>query len=162
MCQTCISNYYFINDTCSSVCPNGTLAVNQSSSGLCQTCTSPCLTCVNSLSNCTSCAVNGSQMYFYNNSCYNSSQCPEKTYQNNQTSTCSSCVASCGACSSLTVCLSCSSGLYLNLNGSCLSTCSNGTVALNSSSGGNCLVCSYPCVLCSSSPTYCNSCSQTN
>lgn len=133
-----MANYYFINSTCSSTCPNGTIAVNQSSSGICQACDYPCSSCSKSTSNCTSCSSANGTLFFYNNTCYNSSGCPEKTYENNQTSTCSSCVSPCGSCTSLTTCLSCTSGLYLNLNSSCLSTCSNGTVAANSSSGGIC------------------------
>lgn len=63
VCQSCISNYYLYNgSTCTQQCPNGFIGlVNQ-----CIACDSKCGTCLNTLSNCTSCP---SGKLFYQNDC---------------------------------------------------------------------------------------------
>jgi proprotein convertase subtilisin/kexin type 5 len=53
-------------------------------------------------------------------------------------------------------------GYYYNQNYSCLSSCPGGTLAQNSTSGGVCQACIYPCVQCAVTLTNCTSCSQIN
>lgn len=95
LCATCLPGFYLLNSTCLPVCPNGTVGVNLSSSGMCYVCASPCGTCTNSISNCTSCFQTGLILFYYNNSCYNASSCPPKTYSDNTTLSCKTCISPC-------------------------------------------------------------------
>lgn len=65
-CQTCISGYYLLNNTCFATCPSN----YYNSSGSCLVCVSPCFTCTTELS-CLSCTNN---TYLYQNQCL--TQCP--------------------------------------------------------------------------------------
>jgi hypothetical protein len=123
-CITCLSNFYFSNQTCltSSLCPNGTYADNPNLN--CSSCTSPCLTCSVAPNNCTACIP----PKVYNNNYQCLSSCPITMY--NSSSICAACVPPCGNCTSATSCLSCLGGFFLT-GTSCVSStsCPNGTYA---------------------------------
>lgn len=123
-CLTCLSNFYFSNQTClaSSLCPNGTYA--DAANLNCSSCISPCLTCSATPTNCTACIP--PKVYDNNNQCLSS--CPISMY--NSSSVCAACVSPCGNCTSSISCLSCLSGFFLT-GTSCVgsTSCPNGTYA---------------------------------
>lgn len=158
-CTTCNqtnTTFYLYNGSCitNSSCPNGTYP--NSTTLKCQTCTSPCSSCLNSLS-CIDCT---SGFYLNGSSCLSS--CPNGTVAQNISSggVCQQCSFPCTSCMmSPTYCLTCNqtnSTLYL-YNGSCLSnsSCLNGTYANQTTL--TCSACSPACSSCSSQ-TLCFTC----
>lgn len=62
-CISCESGLYLIGSTCRSSCPDGTYSSNE---GLCRKCSSVCLSCVGSETNCASCPK---PYYLFNGGC---------------------------------------------------------------------------------------------
>ncbi|KAL4481587.1 hypothetical protein ABPG74_007676 [Tetrahymena malaccensis] len=146
-CQSCKPNKYQIQDTClSQLCsqqnqyynpftktcqqsqPSGTscqLSTLQGQSFLnCQKCDSSCKECSspNNASSCTSCYINSSNKYFYNNQCLG--QQPPSTYCDDYF-ICHQCEPNCSSCfNSSNNCQSCIDNKYLNAN-QCFDMCSN-------------------------------------
>jgi proprotein convertase subtilisin/kexin type 5 len=132
---------------------------------LCQYCTYPCSTCINSTSKCLSCALNSSLFYDSSNfACVNSISCPNSTYSDNSSYACSTCNLSCLICTGSSInCSKCSPSYYLlSSDNSCSISCPNGTVQANSTEGGICQACTHPCLTCSGAVSFCLSCSQDN
>lgn len=115
-CTFCITNNLEDN-TCVSVCKAGSVGVNK----VCQPCTNNCRTCSGIPSHCTSCLANVTPRV-YLDSYFCVETCPDYTYANSVTSTCTECEAPCELCSSRTLCLSCVAGSFLQGN-SCLTEC---------------------------------------
>ena len=67
--------------------------------------------------------------------------------------TCTACPTPCASCTNSTACITCSTNYYL-LASSCLNTCPNGTLPLNSL----CQTCSPTCATCSVTLLNCTSC----
>jgi len=159
VCTSCVSGFYlYSSKTCVNVCPDGWLGVVVNGGGVCQQCTSPCLTCSVSLSGCTSCLQNLTTALFLDgSSCVEAPFCHNGTYANTTNFKCTTCSAQCSSCvNSSTYCLSCSLSYYM-LNHSCLSTCPNTTIADQSSQ--TCKPCTNPCNTCNNQLTTCTSCS---
>lgn len=118
----------------------------------CKPCTSPCLSCSVTQTNCTYCLYG---YYLINYTCVSncSSLTPTFTYYSQlATLTCETCTFPCSKCSSETWCTACKIG-YLNpITGTC-SQCSLGTYASNAS----CFNCPSSCSICYSQ-TFCTSC----
>ncbi|CAI2382006.1 unnamed protein product [Moneuplotes crassus] len=85
-------------------------------------CNSPCLTCLNDLSNCTSCYSSSSNPFLFNSTCVNS--CPNGYFKDSDQS-CQPCKSPCLTCeNSASECLSCIKDPYKVLYGfSCLDSC---------------------------------------
>lgn len=116
----------------------------------CLACSSRCLTCEGTSTNCVSCA---STQYHYNNDCFNDCPaaivngkctdiCPDgKFYENSK---CNDCDAKCMTCSgSATNCTVCADG-YISYAGSCFQNCPKGTYK----SGNTCIRCDVSCQEC--------------
>jgi hypothetical protein len=144
-CTLCQNNYYLLNYTCYSTCPDGYYVPSVGTS--CQLCNPVCLTC--NAAGCLSCQPSD---YLYRGSCFGA--CPAGSFP--EISSCTTCLASCSACSSLLVCSSCSSGYYLAPNSTCNSICPSGYYPSNSL----CLVCAASCLTCNISG--CLSCSNSS
>lgn len=146
-CATCID--YATNCTscktlnldgysCVSDCPVTTVAINRT----CVACQVPCLTCTNIQTNCTSCVPNLTPPVFLSNF-YCTSTCPDYTYRNSTTTTCTPCQSPCLLCSTSSTCLSCINTMYL-LNTTCYSTCPSSYIGVNKI----CQPCAFPCMTC--------------
>ncbi len=154
---------FYTNGTCLSTCPDGYTSFVDGANLICQSCLTPCATCMGALNNCTSCMPNSS-LYLEGNSCVNASQCSNLSYPNSTTGKCMPCQSPCLACSSSTTCTTCQNGTYY-YNSTCYSasSCPAGTVAGKNSTTGidSCLNCSTPCLTCSITTTNCTSCNTT-
>lgn len=160
ICISCVP-FYFLNGTsCLSLCPDGTYVLNSSGIISCIGCNILCATCNSGSTNCTSCPNN---TFLSNNSCLNSSSCPSGTFANTNNNTCSSCQSPCITCSGPSFCQSCigNNSIFLG-NGSCLSSCPDGTISMNVSGVYTCLACSSNCLTCISNINICTSCSNTS
>lgn len=151
-CLSCITGFYY-NFTClaASSCPSGTYA--NSSTLNCENCISPCASCTNTGSNCTSCVAPN---LFYDGNCVVT--CPDGMYPS--AGNCLNCTGLCSTCLNGSYCLSCTSIFYSS--GSCVvaSSCPSGTFA--NSNNLRCDSCTSPCATCSNSATNCTSCVSPN
>ena len=140
-------------NACVSPCPLGTISVNVTTVGqICQSCLSPCATCSLTTTNCTACNASLSPlMYLNGNTCQ--TICPNLTYANGLSLTCSPCLTPCSLCSSATTCLSCATN-YSLYNTSCLPTCPSGFTGV----AGQCLACTSNCKTCSGATNVCVLC----
>ncbi len=132
-------------------CVNTTVSVNK----ICIACETPCLTCSNLKSNCTSCIPNLSPLVFLNNY-YCTTTCPNYTYANGTTNVCAGCKTPCLMCTSDAACLSCVNGMFL-AGTSCLPNCLPGFIGINKV----CAACTPPCATCDTIQTKCLSCADT-
>ena len=151
-CLSCLPSPYTVNNTyfpdnstCVNVCPTTYYAT----SGMCAACNqTACLGCTGGVNNCTSCQTG---KYLFENGCL--TLCPTQYYPIN--GTCVRCVAPCLTCSSATVCLTCTTGYFLDIDSRCVTTCSNiSYIGLNST----CQLCTNNCRTCSGTLTNCTSC----
>ncbi len=121
ICYYCADNYYMYKGNCYSVCPAGTIGDKSTGSWLCLPCNSPCKTCMNHPSYCTSC-LNG--MGYLQTSADQQScvlTCVEGTYA--EAGVCQVCDFKCATCiGSATNCLSCPGGQIL-YKGGCWAAC---------------------------------------
>lgn len=115
---------------------------------ICLKCISPCLTCLSS----TQCLTCVSPYLYYEITFTCLTDCPITHYKVN--STCTPCSIPCATCISSLICLSCSVGYFSN--GSCLTTCPNGT--FQDSTNNLCSNCDSKCASCEGSSTYCLFC----
>lgn len=123
--------------------------------GICSACQSPCLTCSESVTNCTSCVATVTPAVFLSNfQCVET--CPMYTYANSSNQQCTPCVAPCVTCTSQSQCLSCDSSTNLYQQ-SCLTNCPAGFTAI----AQVCVSCTSPCLTCSTSQLTCTSCIKT-
>lgn len=144
-CLTCQSPYiyYDIDFQCLLACPSTHYELNY----VCKLCLAPCMTCLDA-STCLSCSIG----YYYNGTCLAS--CPQGTYANTTAGSCDVCASQCLSCEgSPSFCLTCVSP-YLLFESSCLLGCPS---ALYYQLESLCLICSSPCLTCSSSSS-CLSC----
>jgi hypothetical protein len=119
----------------------------------CVLCQSPCGSCSNYATNCTSCIISANNTFYYylNNICY-MNQCPDNYYISSLNNICLACQNPCKTCNR-TQCLTCLNDLYYYL-GFCSISCPNGTYPVTNMS---CLVCPSPCATCLTS-TSCLTC----
>ncbi len=137
MCLSCIANYLLSSNQCVNQCPSGQYSFNS----ICNTCISPCLTCVSS-TNCSSCSRSiflNTQTYFYNFTCIN--KCPNGYYSESITLQCQQCILPCLTCSTSSLCLTCSVGFLINNK---CSACLIGTYPDNITS--TCINCKTNCL----------------
>jgi proprotein convertase subtilisin/kexin type 5 len=161
-CITCVADtYLWLGDTvCTGDCPDG--QYHPASVGKCSMCSSFCLTCSLTATNCTSCTSVGGVAYFLNASnCL--PLCPKGKYGELSGFTCTGCADGCASCfgSSNTTCYSCksfsSTNYYLEYGEfNCLTNCPDGQYA--NATAFKCLLCSANCLTCSSSGTHCLTC----
>lgn len=119
-CTSCSLNYYSLDNTCLSQCPN----THFPNASVCEPCTNNCLTC-QSATTCTSCT---SSHLLYSATCVSS--CPGTSPFNvsNACLNCSQALPFCLGCLSTSAspsCESCSSP-YLLFQGICVSSCPSG------------------------------------
>jgi proprotein convertase subtilisin/kexin type 5 len=149
-CSSCLSPYLLDSSTqvCVASCNITQVGIN----GSCHSCLSPCASCLNLTTLCTSCL---SGYYFYSGQCLPA--CPSPLVSDSS-SICVSCSTSCLSCStSPSLCTSCTYPLKL-LASVCLNDCP--VTYYTSSPSSNtlqCLLCPSPCVNCTS-PSACQSC----
>lgn len=152
-CLSCVAGRFFYQTNCLVSCPANTTVAN-SSTNVCDPCSSNCLTCLGSTTNCSSCSVGTA---LYQGSCV--TQCPDPLV--NKTGVCQPCDPPCLTCSQIsTNCTSCISTsttphYFSNL---CLDACPS--TYYNETATSACLPCSnlgINCVLCKSA-TSCIAC----
>lgn len=137
-CTSCSNNLSLYLNECLITCPiNITVSINNT----CMSCAYPCNTCFNNTNTCLSCNLTSN--LFLNsltNTCVNSTSCPNSTFSDNTSLTCSTCNLSCLSCSGAsTNCSICSPNYYLiQSSNTCSITCPNGTVPINITSGNIC------------------------
>lgn len=148
-CLTCVSGTYLYNSStpsCSSTCPTNLYPNNLTQT--CTGCTSPCTFCSGFASNCTSCT---SGLLLQSGQCV--SNCSVGYFPFG--SSCVPCNSTCTACTSQSICLSCSSPYVLS-GTTCVTSCPSSTPIVNSAN--KCSACTDPsCVNCSSI-NYCYQC----
>eukprot|EP01017_Pseudomicrothorax_dubius_P021906 TRINITY_DN23571_c0_g1_i2.p1 TRINITY_DN23571_c0_g1~~TRINITY_DN23571_c0_g1_i2.p1 ORF type:complete len:246 (+),score=8.28 TRINITY_DN23571_c0_g1_i2:60-740(+) len=151
--SSCTDTTKFLSDgKCVAVCPSGTIPQSKT----CQPCQTPCATCVDSTSKCTSC-VNGYNFIVSNNTCQ--SQCPTGLFL--QSGNCVGCDTSvCKTCTGTpTNCTSCdsSSNTPFLLNNKCVPASQCPTNSFADTSTGTCRTCTSPCSTCKNQ-TSCTKC----
>lgn len=125
--STCLANYFFLNGSCLSVCPDNYYP--NSTVWQCQQCSSGCQSCFGSgLTQCTKCNLFNSTTQYYleigGNTC--GPTCNLGEFPSPLTKLCTFCNAACSNCSSLTICSSCQSvnGIAYFLNATtCTALC---------------------------------------
>jgi len=139
-CTNCATGFLLtLDEKCESTCPDGSYQNGTS----CQECSSPCLTCTTSATNCLSC---NESWYLLNNSCVDN--CPLNYYVENGQSTCNECNDSCSSCSqAASNCTLCSNGSAILFNGSCLFQCPSNYYF----NGTTCVICNTLCATCQGS-----------
>lgn len=149
-CQAnCAPYIHFLpNRTCLTACPSDYYQITSNGLKYCQTCSSPCLDCLNATF-CLSCQ----QGFFYlNYAC--STSCPTGYYASSSTRTCISCISPCKSCTNQTNCLSCAVGFW---NGSvCTNSCPSGQ--FGDTTTLTCSACDSSCLTCLGSASSCTSC----
>ena len=171
ICYYCADGYYSYKGNCYSVCPAGTIGDRSSGNWQCKPCNSPCKTCINHPSYCTSC-LNGMgylQTSAVAQSCVLS--CVDGTFA--EGGVCQVCDFRCATClGSPTNCISCPDGQVLfkggcwancpaislqrvGQNASCTDICPNG---FYKRSATGCSPCAIECTTCEGGPTNCTSC----
>lgn len=173
VCYYCADGFYMYNGACYKVCPAGTIGDSSSANWVCNPCNSPCKTCINHPSYCTSCE-NGKgylQTSAVIQSCVQT--CNDGTYANN--GVCEVCDFKCATClGSASNCISCPQGQLL-YKGGCWATCP-GILLSNSGAEATCVdscpdgfykystttcaPCSIQCTTCDGGPNNCTSCLQ--
>jgi hypothetical protein len=171
ICYYCADNFYMYKGNCYSVCPAGTIGDNSSGNWACNPCNSPCKTCMNHPSFCTSC-LNGMgylQTSAVQQSCVLS--CVDGTYA--EAGVCQVCDFRCATClGSATNCISCPAGQVLyqggcwaqcpaislqrvGQNASCTDACPDGYYKVSAT---ECAACAIECTTCDGGPKNCTSC----
>jgi proprotein convertase subtilisin/kexin type 5 len=147
ICQSCITNYYLLNNLCLTSCPNGYYPINPEQ--ICSPCNS-----VNNTAHCDNClalnvCVNCLFPYYFNSSakvCVVSCNTNEIILN----STCFSCRSFCSTCQgTVSTCTSCLSGYFL-LSSSCVPSCPSPYVP--STTINVCVNCSTSCLTCTNTP----------
>lgn len=147
-CLSCVSPYYFYNNSCVTSCPSGTMIANNISQ-TCDPCSTQCATCAGTVDTCLTCSGSAAM---YNSTCV--SVCPGTlVIFNGSCTVCSSVCATCYV--NYDNCTSCNTGSSLPyLYGStCLATCPE--LYYNSLADGL-------CKLCSTLNIGCNNCTSTS
>lgn len=107
VCLSCDPGFVLLNGRCLSAVPDGYLNI----SGVAVPCEGDCATCVNTLSNCTSCKT----LNLFENTC--KTICPVGTVPLNRH--CQPCAYPCSECNNITtLCTKCASNSSLYLTGS--------------------------------------------
>ena len=155
-----------LGEDCLAQCP-----VNRyyEAGGICQPCSSDCLSCSGSPTHCTNCDLSGPKPIYiasdsrciatcseigliaFDSACVD--VCPVGFYNN--LGTCVSCSANCHSCSSANACTACKVALPYLIDGQCVEACPQRYVADNNNV---CVSCAPNCILCSSSAA--NGCTQ--
>ncbi|XP_072051183.1 proprotein convertase subtilisin/kexin type 6-like [Amphiura filiformis] len=174
-CFSCKSNYYMFNYDCKDTCPPGYFGDDTRQS--CRLCHPMCKECTGlHVHECTSCDpeyVLAPVGHKENNKKTCETHCPDGTYEENSIVVdgrqCLPCHDSCSTCDgALEVhCVSCSTGIFLEVNWStskdmperrCVENCEDGT--FGAPDDGECLPCHPSCQTCISDPNHCTACSQ--
>lgn len=174
-CTDCITGYYVYNlatgiGQCVSSCPSGYYPANYK---LCTPCPSPCETCTITPANvsqilCSTCLIS-TGLYYYNNTCINSTSCPNTTYPytdpDTQQRICKSCENNCTECTQDgSTCTRCMLPYYL-YNSSCVlqAACPSGTVGIVNTTDNSttCALCTNNCLTCINMTSICTSCQPT-
>ena len=148
-------------DTCSTFCPSGQWA--QVSTFSCQFCSSECLTCNGSATNCQSCNNITGVVYFNFNSTECLSKCYAGYYGQLTNNTCIACATGCSLCfgpsqSNCTQCKNDSSTVYYLVYPStiCATSCIDGQYGIPSLN--QCQKCDVNCYTCVTTAKQCTSC----
>lgn len=159
-CVTCSSGYYSLGSTCYSNCPSG--YYNDQTSATCLKCSTQCVTCDGPGSNsCTSCPIG---LYLLGSECVSNTSCPDWTFVDDYTRSCSECPESCLTCAGKYdhECLTCPTNYSLQpvndtepAQGFCVLNCSDG---FYQKSFNSCEPCESPCVSCAYSAKNCTDC----
>jgi len=174
ICFYCADGLYMYNGACYSVCPAGTIGDSTQANWNCVPCNSPCRTCINHPSYCTSCE-NGRgflQTSAVDQSCVQN--CIDGTFANN--GVCQVCDFKCATClGSATNCISCPANQILYQGGcwatcpaillqgtgtgsaTCVDNCPDGFYKVSATA---CAPCSIQCTTCSNGPNNCTTCLQ--
>ncbi len=158
-CLTCAfspTSYFLrLDNLCYTSCLGGYYA--ETNNNTCVSCPTGCATC-SSLSLCLTCASFPTSYFLrLNNLCYIT--CLAGFYAETANLTCVNCPTGCATCSSLTLCLTCSSTptpYFLRTDHFCYTSCLPGFYA--EATNGTCMTCPTGCATCSSS-TICQTCS---
>lgn len=152
-CTSCLSGWYFYNNTCSTNCPSGTTIPNNSTN-TCDACSVQCAMCSVTVSTCIGCSSGAA---LYNGTCV--TVCPTPYVIHN--GACVTCSTNCLTCSltysNCTSCSTSSSFPYL-YNNTCLANCPE--LYYSSITSGQCILCStlnMGCDNCTSTST-CGTC----
>jgi hypothetical protein len=159
ICLICLSGQLSYNGFCYKSCPPGSVKGNNSN---CLDCNSPCKTCTEHPSKCTSCQSCCGN--FFNYQCLES--CPVGTYSVN--GSCQYCAYSCKTCvGSNITCTACPDGKVL-FNGACYDQCPyvmiGGICTFNCANGlyktamNTCQSCDVKCLTCDSNAANCTAC----
>jgi proprotein convertase subtilisin/kexin type 5 len=142
-CSSCASTYTLSGSTCDSACLSG-YGPASNSPGVCILCTSPCLTCQELPTNCSTCVQTPSRHYLHKISSTSFecvTVCPAPTFPNNGTLTCDPCPSGCTECNSSSYCFSCNytaGYAFQNTTNLCKNPCPLGFYKENST---NCSMC---------------------
>lgn len=171
ICYYCADGFYMYNGNCYSVCPAGTIGDRSTGNWVCEPCNSPCKTCINHPSYCTSC-INGKgylQTSAIAQSCVLS--CVDGTYPSG--GVCQVCDFRCATClGSATNCVACPANQVLykggcwgacpaislqrvGQNASCTDNCPDGFYKVSVT---ECAACSIQCTTCEGTASTCTSC----
>lgn len=174
ICFYCADGLYMYNGACYSVCPAGTIGDSSQPNWNCVPCNSPCKTCMNHPSYCTSCETGKGylQTSAVDQSCVQT--CNDGTFASN--GVCQVCDFKCATClGSATNCISCPANQILYQGGcwatcpaillqstgtgsaTCVDNCPDGFYKVSSTA---CAPCSPQCTTCSNGPNNCTSCLQ--
>lgn len=90
-CDSCMANFYKLDDSCITKCPNITAPVN----GICRPCDGKCKTCINKVDYCTECNFD---RYLYAGDCHDECQHGTGPYDSITFKQCVDCTAHCSKC----------------------------------------------------------------
>lgn len=186
ICSSCTNSAYYIvvaDNNCQAACPASSFKLsgycykdcpsgfyNDKTTYECKACTSPCSSCENSATICTSC---NDPLYLYYGECR--TDCPTATYKDTVQRVCIPCGSGCATCSG-TECLTCTDSSnyivvgaktcaascpvnYYTLNKMCYITCPDNYF---NKSDFTCPQCKSPCANCVNSESSCTSCTSGN
>ncbi|KAL4435521.1 hypothetical protein ABPG74_020297 [Tetrahymena malaccensis] len=151
-CNLCLSGYFFLNDKCISICPDGYFGDVQNA--ICTPCSeSFCSNCVQSKDICTKCLQN-KYVDINNNQCI--SDCSNTQYQDSgYCKNCSNLYSNCVSCDQ-NVCKQCNNNLLVSVDQKqCINSCPSGTVQKDNQCQkckANCSICdiNFVCLTCNS------------
>jgi proprotein convertase subtilisin/kexin type 5 len=152
-CYFCENGYYYDNEQCLSVCPDGFYSVLAFDTAAnqpmytCKACNYRCATCKGALSSqCTQCP---SRTFLYRGQCLTS--CPTAFFADLQANKCFPCPQGCTTCKNLTTCTTCVAGMYLITDTTGALTCQTQCVEgfYEDDSSASCQPCALGCLACS-------------
>lgn len=143
-CLSCRPPLQLYSGSCFSACPFGYYGTAAS---VCQQCATSCSSCQGTSTNCTSCNT-GFFIQAINGVSTCTASCSNGYFLNFATQTCVPCSPVCLTCISSNQCITCASGLYLNSNQTCTTSCPAGTSSIVSNNQFICSPCPVNCLTC--------------